>query len=183
MGTDKALLRLPSGETMLEHALATAASVASEARIVGVRDRYSGYAWAGAIVEDAFPGHGPLGGIHAALTTSSTDWNLVLAVDTPRITHALLHWLVECARYSNAIVTVPRVGGRFQTLCAIYRKRFEEIALRALHANENKIESLFARLETRVVEECELQAAGFGGELFLNCNTPEELRTVSPVGP
>src|SRR4051794_41764780 len=72
MGSDKALLRLPSGETLLERALAVGASGARETRIAGSRGKYAGFAWAGEIVEDLYPGQGPLAGIQAAVGASGT---------------------------------------------------------------------------------------------------------------
>src|SRR5689334_16554621 len=94
MGEDKAGLRLPSGMTLLEHALATCGAVAGQVGIVGPRTRYASYAWAGEIVEDIFPDRGPLGGIHAALSVTQTDWNIMLAVDVPGASAMLLRWLL-----------------------------------------------------------------------------------------
>ena len=40
---------------------------------------------------------------------------------------------------------------------------------------KNKIDSLFRRVETYVIEADELMRAGFSAEMFRNVNTPEEL--------
>lgn len=183
MGSDKALLQLPDGQTMLEHALALGASVAGETRIVGPRGRYAQFAWAGSLIEDVFAGKGPLGGIHAALSSSTTEWNLVLAVDAPLITRELLQWLVRRAQASNTTVTVPRIGGRLQTLCAVYRKNFGEVAQRALEQDRNRIETLYGEVTTEVVDEAELRGEGFGPELFANCNTAEDLKQLFAGSP
>ena len=180
MGADKALLQLPTGETLLERALAVGASVAGETRIVGSREKYAAYAWAGEIIEDLYPGQGPLGGIHAALKTSATEWNVVLAVDMPLVSSELLKWLILRAKESGAVVTVPRAkSGWYETLCGVYRREFATIAEAALREARNKIDPLYAQVKMRVLELDEIAKAGFGPEVFENCNTKEQLAGIS----
>ncbi len=181
MGMDKALLRLPSGETMMEHAIAVGASVAREVCIVGPRERYAAYAWAGRIVEDRFPGQGPLAGIHAALKESQTEWNVMMAVDMPLVTTSLLGWMIARAKECGATVTVAETGGRTQTLLGVYRREFAEVAEQALKERRNKIEPLYQQVTTRIVGEAELREAAFGVELFGNCNTMEEMNRLFAV--
>ena len=174
MGSDKAMLRLPDGETLLEHALALAASVASEVRLLGSREKYAALAWAGEIVEDIYPDCGPLAGIHAGLQSSDTELNLVLAVDMPSMTSPCLEYLVHRAENSEALVVVPEIDGRQQPLCAIYRKSFFAVAEQALAAGRNKVNAAFVPESTLVVSQEELQAAGFSTSLFANVNTEGE---------
>lgn len=174
MGQDKALLRLTDGETFLEHAIANCGAIAGQVGIVGPRSRYGAYAWAGEIVEDIYPDRGPLGGIHAALSVTKTEWNLCLAVDLPAVNAALLRWLLEQARSAGKLITLPDVGGQQQPLCAIYRAGFLEVADKALKENRNKVNGSFPSEETRVIAEAEIVAAGFDPNMFANVNTPEE---------
>ncbi len=174
MGQDKALLKLSSGITLLEHAIAVAGAVVGEVRIVGPRERYAHFAWAGEIIEDIFPERGPLGGIHAGLSSSESEWNLFLAVDLPRATPALLTFLVQKAKQQGSQVTVPRVGDRLQPLCSVYRCDFLQRAAQALESNRNKIDAAFDPNNTYVLESNELVAAGFTPELFQNVNTPDD---------
>ena len=174
MGQDKALLRLRDGETFLEHAIASCSAVAGQVGIVGPRSRYGAYAWAGEIVEDIYPDRGPLGGIHAALSATRTQWNVFLAVDLPGVSPALLQWMLQQARSGGKLITVPSVGGQQQPLCAIYRSGFLELADKALRENRNKVNGSFPSEETRVVGEAEIVAAGFDPIMFTNVNTPEE---------
>jgi len=179
MGSDKAMLRLPGGETLVEHALALVSSIASEVRLLGARQKYAGLAWAGEIVEDLYLDRGPLAGIHAGLKGSSTELNLVLAVDMPAVTSSLLRYLIGRAEASQALVVVPDVGGRQQPLCAIYRKDFYRIAEQALAQNRNKVNAAFVAASTLVLTEPELAAAGFRAGLFRNLNTEEEWKNFS----
>lgn len=174
MGEDKAGLRLPNGMTLLEHALATCGAIAGQVGILGPRSRYGSYAWAGEIVEDIFSDRGPLAGIHAALSLTTTDWNLMLAVDLPGVTAPLLRWLLAEARRTAKMITVPKVDDQQQPLCAVYRREFRAIAEQALKEGRNKVNGCFPPADTRVISEQEIVSAGFSPQLFANVNTPEE---------
>jgi molybdenum cofactor guanylyltransferase len=174
MGTDKALLRLPDGATLLEHSVAVLSSVASEVRIIGSRKKYGDATTAAMIVEDIYPDRGPLGGIHAAVMSSHTELNLVLAVDTPAVTPTLLDYLVDRAEASDALVVVPEIEGRHQPLCAVYRKDFHRLAQQSLEVGQNKVDRAFDAASTLVLRQDELEAAGFSADLFRNLNTVEE---------
>src|SRR5262245_18156394 len=93
MGRDKAGLSL-NGRTLLETALAAAHAVADQVFILGAADLYGAF---GPTIADIFPGCGPLGGIHAALSSTQTQLNLVLAVDTPFLSPRLLQYIAERA--------------------------------------------------------------------------------------
>jgi molybdopterin-guanine dinucleotide biosynthesis protein A len=170
MGADKALLEL-GGQTLLVRALDLAAQVTPEVRLVGNRKRFADF---GSPIEDVYPERGPLGGIHAALLSTATELNLMLAVDLPFIGPDFLRYLVLQAGGANAVVTLPRSGGFVQPLCAVYRKEFAEAAEDSLRAGKNKIGPLLDKVKTRVIEPDELTRAGFTAEVFRNLNTPAE---------
>jgi molybdenum cofactor guanylyltransferase len=170
MGSDKAFLRL-GDETLLARALKIARAVTRDVQIVGDAGKFAGF---GPVVEDVYRGRGPLGGIHAALSSSTTELNLMLAVDLPFVGTKFLDYLILRARESGALITVPRADSGLQPLCAVYRRGFAEVAEQALLEGRNKIDSLFKRVKTYVVEADELARAGFSGEMFRNLNTPEE---------
>ena len=87
------------GSTLLARALELARSVTADVRIVGDPAKFAAFA---PVVEDVFRDCGPLGGIHAALRASPTDLNLILAVDVPFVSPALLQYLIMRARSSGA---------------------------------------------------------------------------------
>ncbi len=171
MGADKALLEWQEG-TLLDRAVSTARDVAPITRIVGPRERFAAY---GEVVEDVYRDRGPLAGIHAALAASTTELNLILAVDMPFVEPNLLRFLVTRAREGSPVVTVPKVGGGWQPLCAVYRRSFAEVAERALREGRNKIDALFTQVPVCVVNEPELRHLGFEASLFDNLNTRAEL--------
>jgi molybdenum cofactor guanylyltransferase len=172
MGTDKAFVVL-QGRKLLERALQLARSVTNRVSIVGDPAKFAGF---GPVVQDIFPGCGPLGGIHAALRGSETDLNLILAVDVPFVSASLLRYLVRRAVESpTALITVPRTGRQWQPLCAIYRRKFQDPAEQSLRAGRYRIDALFDKKRTHVITGEELLAAGFSADLFTNVNTPQDL--------
>ncbi|HJT70124.1 MAG TPA: molybdenum cofactor guanylyltransferase, partial [Terriglobales bacterium] len=79
MGSDKALLEL-GGKSLIARAVELASKMSRDVAIVGDPQKLAGF---GRVITDVFPDRGPLGGIHAALSQSSADLNLILAVDLP----------------------------------------------------------------------------------------------------
>jgi molybdopterin-guanine dinucleotide biosynthesis protein A len=171
MGSDKAFLDF-GGRTLLFSALDLARSITPDARIVGDPEKFAIFA---PTVSDIYPGRGPLGGIHAALTNSTTDSNLILAVDLPFLDRRFLQYLITKSESAGDVVTLPQAAGHLHPLCAVYRKQFIAPAERALAENRNKLDALFSEVEVRIIPEDELAAAGFAPTIFRNLNTPEDL--------
>ncbi len=170
MGQDKAFLQLGE-ETLLERAQKLVKCVTEDVRIVGDPSKFGRF---GSVVADIYPDRGPLGGIHAALVQTRADFNLIIAVDTPFIEARFLDFLISEARSSNVVVTVPRTGGFLHPLCAIYRREFATVSEKALIRGQNRIDTLFASVQTRVIEEEEMVRGGFSSDMFRNVNTVKE---------
>lgn len=171
MGQDKATLIL-NGRTLLEHALAAVRQVCRDVAILGRYERYGALA---PTYEDIYPGCGPLGGIHTALSNSQTQFNLVIAVDTPFLAPDFLSYLAERAVASGMAVTTPEIDDYTQPLCTVYSLDFLPIAEKAIKAGDYKIVPLFPRNQTLVIKESELRRFAFATEMFENLNTPEDM--------
>ena len=170
MGQDKASMQF-GGRTLLTHALQLVMSAAGSAQIVGSAAKLAAF---GPVIEDMYPGQGPLAGIHAALAGTRAELNLIVAVDMPFLEPELLSYLVAQARRTTALVVVPAAGGGLQPLCAVYRQALAGIAERSLRAGENKIDKLFSQVETRVIELEDLERNGFTEGMFRNLNTAQD---------
>jgi molybdopterin-guanine dinucleotide biosynthesis protein A len=176
MGKDKAFLEI-KGKMLIDHAILQAHSVADDIFIVGPKEKFGAF---GRIVTDIYPDCGPLGGIHAGLNRSRTNLSLMLALDTPFITPDFFKFLVSEAKSSNAAVTVPRTKDGLQPLCAVYSHDFFEIAQNALEAGEYKIDPLFSKAKTLIIDlsRQDLSDPGtypqFDVAMFHNINSPED---------
>jgi molybdenum cofactor guanylyltransferase len=120
MGQDKALLPW-GGRPLLEVALdkLRALPLATAPRIAAARSDLSSHA---GVVADLHPGCGPLSGIEAALAASSRPLNVFLPVDVPLLPAQFLLWMLQRAQTTGALVTVPRINGWPQALCAVYHR-------------------------------------------------------------
>jgi molybdopterin-guanine dinucleotide biosynthesis protein A len=165
MGTDKALLALGS-LTLIERAAEAVMDAAGGVVVVGDPRRYARFGFT--VIEDVYPGAGPLGGIHAALAHSPSDWNLVTACDMPGLEGVWLRRLVEeTGRYPHAEVLIPQAGGRGQPLCAMYRRSCLAAIQEALERGRYKIMDALLPLAVVGIE--------MDGEArFRNVNTPED---------
>src|SRR3954463_12180308 len=169
--SDKAFLSL-DGRFLIEHAIYQA-RVADDIYIVGPKEKFSAY---GRVVLDIFPEAGPLGGIHAALQRTRTDLNLILPVDMPFMKREFQKAMLQVALKNDAVVTVPRMNGRLQPLCAVYRTEFVEIAEAALKKGEHKIDAQFPADSTAFidVDSTALNQLGFDVSMFDNLNSPDD---------
>jgi len=170
MGENKAFLDF-GGQTLLARGLVELGSACDRVAIVGDPAIFASF---GPVVEDVFAGCGPLAGIHAALTHSSAELNLMLAVDMPFVTRQLLSFLFDVASKGDAVITVPRTPRGLQPLCAVYRRDFAVVTERSLKEGRYKVDAAFAGLQLRVIDEPELVRSGFPEKSFFNLNTPQE---------
>src|SRR5215475_7604470 len=103
MGKDKALERY-GGRPLIEHAVGLLRAAGLDPHIVGVRPDLVEYA---PVIEDLHPGCGPLGGIEAALVSSSSEWNVFLPVDLPFLPVVFLSYLIKRSGITGASATIP----------------------------------------------------------------------------
>lgn len=171
MGRDKALLPF-RGRPLIEHVLECARAISIDVTLVGDRPDLAHYA---RVVPDEHPGEGPLAAIATALRASSSDWNIVLAVDLPNLSPELIRFLVREAQRRNLCAVIPQADGRLQPLCAVYRRDFLAAAEKALATGKRSVEAALRLCPAGYVTEEELMAMGFSARCFINLNTPEDL--------
>jgi molybdopterin-guanine dinucleotide biosynthesis protein A len=183
MGRDKALLQL-GGRSMLEIALdkLRALPLPVPPRVAGARPD------AGAIA-DLHPACGPLSGIEAALSASSRPLNVFLPLDMPLLPAKFLVWMLRRAQITGAMVTLSRINGRPQPLCAVYHRELLGPITRSLLAGDYKVMRVVCAAVSRTdsidIFDVELVSSAnpdmFALSLlpayrwFHNCNTPEDI--------
>jgi len=172
MGEDKALLPFgdqPLGAWVAERVRQACGKVA----VIGDAAKYAG--WGFPMAQDIFADSGPLGGIHAALTHSAADLNLVVGCDMPYVSVEFLERLLEIAGEApgDAVVPVSADYG-YEPLCAVYKPSCLGRMEQALRAGRRRISEVFAELTLRAVPPAEWQPYDPQGRLFQNLNTRED---------
>src|SRR6202011_1513726 len=126
-GRDKALVRFGAIPLLLR-IVKLAQGCTSEVAVVADAQKYADLDGNLEIIEDRWPGEGPLGGIitglqRSAATNHPAEWNLILSCDMPFLTAEWLKFLVDRARASPPEIEIilPHSAHGPEPLCACYR--------------------------------------------------------------
>lgn len=165
MGTDKALVEL-AGVPLATRVARQIAPVCGVVSLVGDPAKYAALSLNGGfpVVADRFPGEGPLAGIEAALRTTASDWNLIVACDMPELDAALLEALFAGGENCNV---AAYADGRFEPLCGVYHRRCHAAVLAAIEAGVRRVKDVLPALGLRYVRVDNPQIP--------NLNTPEDV--------
>lgn len=170
MGTDKGLVDM-HGIKMIECVLQSVKSLTNQILVISNNPEYNTYCYP--VYSDIHKNCGPLGGIHAGLSNSITEWSLVIACDLPFVPPAFFSFLVS--NISSADAIVPVHDSFAEPLCALYNKsclpKIESLLLK----QELKMQNVLKQLDSKFIEvpEEKFDAAS----IFRNINSPEDLTT------
>jgi molybdopterin-guanine dinucleotide biosynthesis protein A len=188
MGEDKAGVVL-AGRRLLDHMLGKLRALGLRARVAGLRQPIVENA--AEVFTDAHPDCGPLSGMETALARSEAALVLVLGVDLPLLPTEFLAWMLERALTTGAVVTIPRLLGKPQPLCAVYRRELVPGITAALEAGDYRVTDMVERATAgrlgaagrldcfdaeRVAATGAWRSAVPTHQQFMNCNTPAELK-------
>jgi len=199
LGPDKALIALPTpaGPRPMAAVAAALLREAGAGRVVVVTPRpapLSGLA--DGVVLDLYPGRGPLGGIHAALSAARGAWCLVLACDMPLAGSGFLAAMAARVRAAGAGAAgagaagagaagadpgfdalVPRTAAGLEPLCALYGPACLGAARRILAAPGRvpAATALLGTVRAAFVDEAEIARWGDPRVLFFNVNDAQDL--------
>ena len=161
MGRDKALLDW-HGVPLLSHMIDLLQNAASPVQVVG-RDH----------LPDRVPGRGPLSGIETALTITSTDRNLIFAVDLPLLTKEFLIFFRQAAEHSKRPLLACKIGSHFPLCLGISRTMLSDVR-QQLSRGDLSVHALIEGSDAEIISESQLQLQGFDSSIFRNLNTPED---------
>ncbi|HET8569858.1 MAG TPA: molybdenum cofactor guanylyltransferase [Candidatus Limnocylindria bacterium] len=170
MGRDKAWIPL-DGRPLVRRVIDVLAEVADEVIVVANEPRFSSLGVR--VVPDRFPEAGALGGIATGVGAAAHDRVLVAACDMPFLRADLFRLLLSHAGGADAVV--PRVGGQFETMHALYTRACLAPMERALASGRLRVVSFFDEVRVRPVEEDELRRIDPDLRALTNVNTPDEL--------
>jgi len=171
MGRDKAAL--PAGDgNMVEHLARRLGSATAEV-IVASGDKQPTLSVQGVqLVQDRYPGSGPLAGMHAGLIAASQPWVWVVGCDLPDVEPALGALLLGLAPGFEAVV--PRPDGQPEGVCAMYNRDLVTTIEAMLEGGQSSIKELMARSKVRYVPAAALREVDADLHSFRNVNTPAE---------
>jgi len=172
MGRDKALLEF-EGKPLLSHIAELIAPYVAEVALLGSPARYSGFGLA--VLEDEYPGRGPLGALYTGLRNSSRDWNLFFACDLPFLTPGIVQSLLERASGTTAQAIVPKAGEQWQPLCAAYHRSCLVAVEASIQRGEDRsLVRLLAALRVEVLAPEPSENLAEWERIFSNVNTAEQ---------
>jgi molybdopterin-guanine dinucleotide biosynthesis protein A len=161
MGRDKALLDWHGG-TLLDYMVCLLRHATDDIHVVGRNH-----------LPDHIPGLGPLSGIATALTITSTDHNLILAVDLPLLTKKFLTYFRRAIEHSKHPVLACKIRSHFPLCLGIRRGLLPEVQQR-LKSVDLSVRAFIEGSDAEIISEFELREQGFESSIFHNLNTPED---------
>lgn len=183
MGTDKALLEFEGKQFITQ--IAEELSWFDE-RIIA-RGNNSGLegkverGWK--VIPDLYPDHGPIGGLHAALSACRSDALFVVTCDMPLIERELVREL--CDQMQEADFDEERVdacdvvisvgeGGKIHPLCGVYRKSVLPVLEEQIVLDQNRMMAALKKLRVNYVD---IDSPAQEKQLS-NINTPQEYESL-----
>ena len=170
MGRDKRFVEL-DGVTLLEKILLKASAIdfaeiflcveAESPALKLLAQRYGAK-----LLVDEIHDAGAMAGLAVGLARINTDWALAVSADMPFFEFDAV---LPLKKNLSAQAVIPKVGGKFQTLAAFYRRELAELFSRELVEGQRKIFTAIKKIPHVFAElSCE--------DFFFNVNTRADLR-------
>lgn len=142
MGMDKAFMKYET-LTFVERIISAVKPLVKDVILIANKATYAQF---DAIVyPDLVLDKGPVGGIYTAMEMAKTPFLLVLSCDIPLISTALLRFLIQNSRVTEA--TVLTIGDQLQPLTAIYKRNTIDIFKDALTKEQLKLQTVLENLD------------------------------------
>ena len=126
------------------------------------------------VVEDRHPDQGPIRGLVTALEASREDYVIVSPCDTPLLRKEVCELVIDRGRDRDG--AVPRIGGFFEPLHAIYKREpCLQAFARVIEGGDRRPKEAYGELDLVTVEEEELRGVDPDLVSFININSEEAL--------
>jgi len=173
MGINKAFLEI-DGTQLIDNILAVYQKIFSEIIIV-TNDPLSYTEFSETlIVTDIYKEKGALGGIYTGLFYATHDYSFVAACDMPFLNENFIIYLTGLVGKYDIIV--PELSEGFQPLHAIYSRSCLSHIKKLLIADKLKIAGFYKEVRLLCIPEEKIKPFNKDRRLFLNINTPEDLK-------
>ena len=171
LGTDKALL-LVQDEPLLMRIKKLIDPFCKTVGISGLKTEYVDFNIR--MVPDLYHGIGPISGIISSLKHSSTEWNLLVSVDTPFINTELIQSLIAQTGQYDCII--PEHDGGIEPLIGLYNRQILLQLEEIISQGDYKLQRVLAKLNTHYLD-CNFLVQKYP-RLFFNINRPEDYNSL-----
>ncbi|MBM2840506.1 MAG: Molybdopterin-guanine dinucleotide biosynthesis protein [Bacteroidetes bacterium] len=167
MGRDKAMLDL-LGKTFIQRIAETLQAVFGDVVVVSAwRERYSFLDLP--IIKDIYKNCGPLGGIHAALSTTEAPAVFFCSCDVPFVSPEIVHYVVN-RRFLDQ-VTLLLGSNSLQPLFGVYKQSCLPVIEKQLKHGQYSVQRCIFQLTTTILSEPSRYREAYVNPL-MNINTP-----------
>ncbi len=171
MGRDKRWI-VVGGQTLLDRAIDVTCAVTGRAPLLLGGDFDAGVYAGRRVLPDAEPHKGPLGGLVSALRHCTAPWALVLPLDLPRLTTAIIKRLIDACDEESDVIAFS-TGDRTNPLPALFRTRVAPYWEERLAEGRLSLREGYAYLKVKAV------FLPRSGDILLNLNEPSDLRKLA----
>ncbi len=187
MGRAKALIKLPTGKTMIEHAVRVARQITDRVVVLGREISMPEALEELTVLDDEKPDGGPLAGLCSLLKYADHGWGLLLACDMPYIESAVIRRLLAQADPETDAVVFERSerSGSYHACCGLYHSRIARTsagdharlapAPEVLFNGDASLNSLLKRIRVTILKPTPEES-----RKLCNINTPQDLAKMSP---
>ncbi|MFH2138553.1 MAG: molybdenum cofactor guanylyltransferase [Candidatus Omnitrophota bacterium] len=172
-GRNKAFIEI-DGNPIIDRTVAIFESIFNEIIIITNEvEEYSNYRDKCVIVNDEIKNIGPLGGIHAALSTAKNNAVFFSACDMPNLHNEIIISQIDYFNKKKGDALLPRIGNLVEPLHAIYKKSIKDDLEQFIkNSPDHSVKSF---LKTINVAYWDLENTSFYRNTFKNINTPEDI--------
>ena len=167
MGSDKGLMII-NGKPMIQYIIDQLESLGIPLLIVSNNPKYETFGIP--VFEDSIKSKGPMAGIYTGLLHSSTEKNVVLSCDVPKISATLIQKLLYADDKSD--VCILKHKNTLHPLIGMYKRSLLKDVKTSLNKDQLKMKQFCIDMNCSVLDIVDDQ---FDAELILNINTKEEL--------
>lgn len=167
---DKPFLPFGRGQTLIHSIVERLGGLFSEIIIVTRSPQDYRGLFTSRVVEDIYAA-GPLGGLHAGLFYSSSQYSFVLACDMPFIDLRLVEYMLEVAKED---ILIPVLNEKLEPLHAVYKKSCLPAIEKKIREKRFRVISFFPEVTVEYLPQSKIQRIDPHGTSFFNINTRNE---------
>lgn len=127
------------------------------------------------LTNDIYKDIGPLGGVHAGLRIAKSKYAFVVACDMPKVNIDYIRYMMKVID-SNKLGIATKVGEYIEPFSAFYSIDMIDSMEKLIKGNQRSITRFLRQTNIDLVDEQKVREYSPNLDIFLNLNTPEDLK-------